>query len=103
VPDAVTVPAGVPLVVTEGNYLLLDDGDWRGVAPLLDECWYVDVDEQLRLQRLVGRHVSYGRTPEQARARAYGSDLVNARLIEASRPLADRVVTVPPLDVDART
>lgn len=103
VPDAVSVPAGVTLVVTEGNYLLLDQGGWRGVAPLLDECWYVDVDEQLRLQRLVGRHVSYGRTPEQARQRAYGSDLVNARLIEASRSLADRVVTVPPLDVDART
>ena len=95
VSDAVVVAPEVPLVVTEGNYLLLSDGPWREVAGLLDECWYVEVAEQVRLERLIARHVAYGRTPEQARARAYGSDLANARLVEATRSRADRVVTPP--------
>src|SRR5690606_41257743 len=43
---AVPVPREVPLVVTEGNYLLVADGDWAGVRPLLDECWYVEQDEE---------------------------------------------------------
>ncbi|MGH3646049.1 MAG: hypothetical protein ACRDTM_02565 [Micromonosporaceae bacterium] len=41
------------LVVTEGNYLLV----WDGVADLLDESWYVELDEPTRLARLVDRHV----------------------------------------------
>ncbi|MDT4945124.1 MAG: hypothetical protein QOH14_1857 [Pseudonocardiales bacterium] len=95
VADAVVVAPEVRLVVTEGNYLLLADGPWGEVAGLLDESWYVEVAEPVRLARLIARHVAYGRTPEQARARAYGSDLVNARLVEATRSRADRVVTPP--------
>ena len=38
---AVAVAAGVPLVVTEGNYLLL----WPDVRALLDEVWYLDLDD----------------------------------------------------------
>ena len=39
---AIAVPPTVPLVVTEGNYLLLDGAGWTGVRALLDEAWYVD-------------------------------------------------------------
>src|SRR3954452_18625337 len=60
---AIAVPADVPLVVTEGNYLLL----WEDVGPLLDEAWYVETDEALRIERLIARHVEFGKTPEQAR------------------------------------
>ena len=42
--------ASIPLVVTEGNYLLVDDGDWARVRPLLDEAWYVEMDEDTRLE-----------------------------------------------------
>ena len=38
---AVAVPRDVPLVITEGNYLLVDDGPWAEVRPLLDEAWFV--------------------------------------------------------------
>ena len=27
--------------MTEGNYLLCDWGGWAGIAPLLDESWYL--------------------------------------------------------------
>jgi pantothenate kinase len=88
------IPVGpaVPLVITEGNYLLLADGPWAQVRPLLDEAWYLEAPEPERLRRLIGRHMAYGRDEAQARDRATGSDQRNAALIEASRNRADLVV-----------
>ena len=103
VANAVDIPSDVSLVITEGNYLLLDTPPWSGIRALLDECWYVEVPEQERLARLVRRHVSYGRTAEQAHDRAAGSDLRNARLIAASRRQATRIVRPPALQTSTRT
>jgi len=89
---AIAVPASVPLVVTEGNYLLLDDGDWAQVGRLLDEAWYVEVDDALRVQRLIQRHVEFGKTPDYAREWVMRSDEANARLIATTRPRAHAVI-----------
>ena len=91
---AIPVGPSVPLVITEGNYLLLPDGAWAQVRPLLDEVWYLDLPEPARLRRLIDRHIAFGRDAEQARARAAGSDQRNAALIEASRDQADLVVAL---------
>jgi pantothenate kinase len=91
---AVAVPREIPLVVTEGNYLLVDQGEWKGVRPLLDEVWYVTTEEETRLRWLVQRHVDFGRTPDAARAWALGTDQRNALLIEATRGRADALVRV---------
>jgi pantothenate kinase len=90
---AVAVTSDVPLVVTEGNYLLLDDAPWREIPGLLDACWYVDLDEDVRRARLQARHERYGRTPDEARERTWGSDERNAVLVSASRSRATAVVT----------
>jgi pantothenate kinase len=90
----VPVTSDTALVVTEGNYLLLDDEPWREVKDLLDECWYLDVDDELRRARLQARHESFGRTPEEARARTWGSDEANAVLVTASRARADVAVSL---------
>ncbi len=92
VPDGLRVRAETPLVVTEGNYLLLDDGPWARVRGLLDECWYVDLPAVVRVPRLVARHVAHGKTPEQARAWVQRSDEANALLVAATRERADLVV-----------
>jgi pantothenate kinase len=89
---AIPIPHGVPLVVVEGNYLLADRAAWAPVAGLLDETWYLSPDPQVRLRRLVDRHMSYGRSREVATARATGSDQVNAEVIEATRSRADVIV-----------
>jgi pantothenate kinase len=89
---ALPVPVDVPLVVVEGNYLLLDDGDWARVRPLLDACWYVDLDDAVRVERLIARHVVHGRSPEAAAEWVLRSDEANARVIAASRARADRIV-----------
>ena len=85
---AIAVPRGVPLVITEGNYLLL----WPQARTLLDEVWFVEADEQARLARLIARHMAFGRTRAEAEERAYGSDQRNAELIAASRDGADLLV-----------
>jgi pantothenate kinase len=94
VAGSIAVPAEVPLVITEGNYLLLDDGPWREVRPLLDEVWYVDVDDVLRRERLVQRHMRFGRSLEAAREWVQHTDEPNARRIAASRERADLMLSL---------
>ncbi|MCW2777485.1 MAG: nucleoside/nucleotide kinase family protein [Frankiales bacterium] len=95
VAGAIPVPREVPLVVTEGNYLLAD-GRFAPVRPLLTEAWFLDVDPGLRRRRLVDRHVAHGRSPEAAEHWVAGSDDANAALVEATRARADLVVTLAP-------
>ncbi len=88
---AIAVPA-TGTVVTEGNYLLLDEPRWAAVRDQLEVVWHVVVDEALRLERLVARHVEFGKSPEQARAWVASVDQPNARLVEAAAERADLVV-----------
>lgn len=92
VAGAIPVPRTLPLVITEGNYLLLDDPPWAPVRPLLDEVWYLAPDERSRIAALITRHEHYGRTPAEARSRVLGSDQHNATRVAATRGRADLVV-----------
>ena len=85
---AIAVHPDTRLVITEGNYLLLDDGPWAHVAALLDDTWYVDVDDGVRIGRLTRRHEQFGRSPQDAARWVAVTDEPNARLIAASRPRA---------------
>lgn len=91
VAGAIAVIPGTQLVITEGNYLLLDDGPWAAVAPLLDEVWYVEVNDALRTDRLARRHERFGRSLQAARDWVEKVDEPNARLIAATRARAQRV------------
>lgn len=96
VAGAVRVGPEVEVVVTEGNYLLLDDGLWSTVRDLLDRTWFLEVPDDLRRERLVARHERFGRGPQDAREWALGPDERNAVLVAASAARADR--TVRPAD-----
>jgi pantothenate kinase len=93
---AIAVPSDVPLVITEGNYLLLDQGPWSKVRELLDEAWFVAPYEDQRIARLVDRHIRYGKTPEQAREWVRRSDELNAALVSPTRTRADIVILGDP-------
>jgi pantothenate kinase len=95
VAGAVAVHARTPIVLTEGNYLLLDQPVWRDVRPLLDLAYYVEIDDEERRRRLVGRHVAFGRTSEDAVAWMETNDDLNARLVETERLRPDRIVRGP--------
>ncbi|MFI8966829.1 nucleoside/nucleotide kinase family protein [Streptomyces sp. NPDC053493] len=92
VAGAIPVPPDVPLVITEGNYLLHDEGPWAAVRPLLDEVWYVDLDDRRRVPRLVARHIRFGKEPDHAARWVADSDEANARLVARGRDRADLVV-----------
>ena len=89
---AVAIPPSARLVITEGNYLLLPDGGWERVRPLLAEVWFVDVDDEVRRERLVRRHEEFGKSPDDARAWVQRVDEANARLVAVTRDTADVVV-----------
>lgn len=89
VAGAIPVPREVPLVIVEGNYLLSDAQPWVQVHQLFAETWMVRLDERVRHQRLIARHMEFGRDAEAARAHALGSDQVNAGVIEATGVRAD--------------
>ena len=88
---AIPVFAETSLIITEGNYLLLDEGHWAKVPGLLDEVWYVDVEDALRVSRLTRRHEQFGRSREAALAWVESTDEPNARLIAAGKPRAHRL------------
>ncbi len=94
VPGAIRVPAAAGLVVTEGNYLLLDEPRWEAVRAQLDQVWHLVCDESVRRERLVARHVEFGKSAAEAEAWVARVDDANARLIEAAAYRADAVVAL---------
>lgn len=90
---SIPVAPEVPLVVTEGNYLLHDEGAWAQIRDLVDEIWYLHVDNRERVRRLVERHVRHGKPRPYAERWVEQSDEVNARLVAAGRARADLVIT----------
>ena len=87
---SIAVAPGTPLIITEGNYLLLEEEPWPRVRAMLDEVWFLDVDRELREERLVARHMQFGRTERQARKWVRTTDAPNAERIEAVAASADR-------------
>jgi pantothenate kinase len=94
VAGAIAVRPSHRLVVTEGNYLLLDEPGWSDVLPLLDETWFVQGDEQVRRTRLVQRHIEHGKQPDAAYRWATVSDQANADIVARTRKAADVLVDI---------
>jgi pantothenate kinase len=92
VAGAIAVPREARLIISEGNYLLLDDPFWRPVRALLAEVWYADLDRGERLRRLIERHVRFGKDQAAAVAWATGTDERNAARVAATRDRADLIV-----------
>jgi pantothenate kinase len=89
---AIPVPRAARLVLTEGNYLLLDSGRWSDVRGVLDEVWFCALPDDVRRARLIDRHVAFGKEPGAAAAWVAAVDDVNTARVEATRDRADLVV-----------
>lgn len=97
VPDAIRVEGHVRLVLVEGLYLLHRDHGWN-LDGLLDECWYLDVDMDTAMERLLARHqASWSMTREQAQTKLAVNDSQNAAIVLQSRSRADWLVQPGPL------
>jgi pantothenate kinase len=95
---AVSIPPAARLILTEGNYLLLDAEPWSAIASELDEVWYCALDDERRRTRLTARHVAFGKEPGFAAQWVREVDEANARLITASQTRADLIVPNGVLD-----
>jgi len=91
---AVPVGRGVPLVITEGNYLLLDAEGWREGRELINHVWYLDIGNSERQRRLIRRHQAFGKPPSEAEAWALGSDQRNADIVQGTRERADLIINL---------
>ena len=91
---AIPIERAARLIITEGNYLLVDTPRWRTVRPLLAEVWYADLDQDSRMDRLIARHIRFGKPAPAAVAWARGIDERNAAVIAATRDRAD--LLIPP-------
>jgi pantothenate kinase len=89
---SIPVPRAARLILSEGNYLLLDEPRWAGVRPLCNEIWYADLDPSERLRRLVARHIRFGKDEAAAVAWATGTDERNAAVIATTKDGADLIV-----------
>lgn len=94
VAGSIPVAPDVPLIITEGNYLLHDDGAWGQVRRFIDEAWFLDLDPVVRVRRLVDRHVRFGKERPFAERWVRDSDEANARLVAQGRHRADLVIPV---------
>ncbi|KAL8832675.1 MAG: hypothetical protein Q9191_000128 [Dirinaria sp. TL-2023a] len=81
--DDIPIVPSVKVCVFEGNYVALDEAQWKEAGELMDEIWFVHVEDAVARQRLVARHVKAGicRDEEEAGRRADENDLVNGRQI----------------------
>ncbi|WIB77601.1 nucleoside/nucleotide kinase family protein [Curtobacterium sp. MCPF17_002] len=92
VAGSIPVPPSTRLVVSEGNYLLDDSAPWATLRDLVTETWFCTVDETVRVDRLVGRHMRHGRDHEAARRWAVEVDGVNAARVAPTVIRASRTV-----------
>jgi len=92
-PDAGTLPAATPVVVFEGNYLLLRDGPWAELKPLFDLTVMLSVPMAELRARLVRRWLDHGLSATEATRRAEGNDIPNAETVIARSAAADLVLT----------
>ncbi len=97
--QSLPVTVSTQIVVSEGNYLLLPDPPWDGLRELFTEIWFCEIDDTLRVDRLIARHVRFGRSPDAAREWVLRSDQRNAAVVAATQWSADLVVdptSLPP-------
>ena len=88
------VPKESRVVVIEGNYLFSTDHNWGGIYSLLNHTWFIEIDDEVRVERLIARHIRYGKTPEEAEAWSRGSDETNARFIGLTANRAENRITL---------
>lgn len=96
---AIAIEPHHTVVISEGNYLLLQDANWRGLSTLFDEVWFLKTEAQLRTQRILSRHIEFGKLADVARDWVATVDEGNAELVGGTEPFADRVIDVTYLQV----
>lgn len=91
-PDRIRIPVSSSIVIVEGNYLLLESAPWFELRGLFDAVGHLDIDPGVRVDRLIERHVRFGKSLSEAADFVQASDEPNAALVEAARHRAHLIV-----------
>jgi pantothenate kinase len=83
------------LVISEGNYLLLDSGPWAEARGLFDEVWFVVVDPDIGRHRLVERQIKAGRSHAAAKEWVERNDMANMAIVNRTKGAAHVLVHLP--------
>ncbi|MEM7778596.1 MAG: nucleoside/nucleotide kinase family protein [Pseudomonadota bacterium] len=94
--QAELIPAELPVVVVEGNYLLLKHAPWAACHDAYDVTVYLDVAIAELDHRLVKRWLSHGYDRNAAQKKAQDNDIPNARLVLEQSVGADLMLSNGP-------
>jgi pantothenate kinase len=83
------IPASVPVIVVEGNWLLLDQSPWDRLRPMFDVTVRVDVPDTVLEARLVRRWEGFGLTTAEIVAKLAENDMPNGRLVRDGSVVPD--------------
>jgi pantothenate kinase len=85
----------VRIVITEGNYLLLNQEPWLKLRHILDQCWFLHIDPERAQRWLISRHVQGGRSEAEANRRYDHNDGPNTWYILTHSREPDRIISWP--------
>ncbi len=92
--DGIEIAPHHEIIVSEGNYLLLDAKPWNELRSLFDEIWFIDSTVEKLMPRLLARHKECGRNQEESKAKIESTDLPNAKLIDTTKSRAHRIIDI---------
>jgi pantothenate kinase len=92
VPGGVQVTARDTLLLVEGLWLLHDAGGWENVRPLLNYTYFIEADPERTKASVVRRHMTGGRTLEDASRYYDRVDARNSGRVLRTKSRADRVI-----------
>jgi pantothenate kinase len=81
-------------IVVEGNYLLFSQGKWAELEGMFDYSIMLAPPIEVLEERLWARWRGYDLDEDTARAKVYGNDLPNGRLILENRRRADVTIDI---------
>jgi pantothenate kinase len=83
------IPRDVPVIVVEGNWLLLNQAPWDRLRPMFDVTVMVEVSESVLRSRLRGRWERLGLSEAEIGEKLEENDLPNGRLVKSASIAAD--------------
>jgi len=92
VPAGIAVTARNALLLVEGLWLLHDAGGWERVGPLLDFRYFIDSDPERARAPVLRRHMTGGRTLEEATRHYEQVDARNSAMVLRTKSRADQVI-----------
>jgi pantothenate kinase len=95
-PDDIDISDDQHIIVSEGNYLLLDVEPWSQLTNIFDEKWYLECPQNEAMWRVFKRQISDGVTAKDSRERIEGNDRLNFIEIAGTVSRADIIIPFLP-------